>query len=386
MELNLKYPLSYKSRMGGVLAIHGDNGLTKNKKKLLYTCSLCSRDKELYPLMFASSKIHLDSGKTSCGCSKKPEWSPDQYLVRVARVAESVGILVKGYTGVFKGNLTEVNFVCSIHGGFSNTVANVLSNDISPCSDCARTHAGYSGRLSKDTVIGRFTASGQFPLGPTFTPTSTLNKWIYHCPICSVDEYHKAGLCDGRFVSHRTSLEKGYLPCRCSIYPRLTKEQAKFKLSNIVRSYQINNKRFSSVVDFSKYIKCLSNGDHLLDYNKLQQDMPREYRKNKLDNLYVLKMYDGIEVMIKVGRTFNLKERFIPYKRLYSIELLLCVTDNHETIKKLEKQLLNNLSHLRYHPSKFFKGHTECLNIEATDILTEEFIMKTSRGITDDGF
>ena len=55
---------------GGVLIVKDDNGLKGNKKRYILECSVCSKDKKLWPYgSIYSSKSSILKGNIPCGCS-----------------------------------------------------------------------------------------------------------------------------------------------------------------------------------------------------------------------------------------------------------------------------------------------------------------------------
>lgn len=374
METKLKYPLAYKSRLGGILAVHGDNGSGRPTRKLMYTCSICSIDRELYPVMFKTTFNHLQRGTTSCGCSKRPILTEKQYLIKLGRVAKEMGVSVVGLAEPMKGKNTLVSISCPVHGTSKSILSNALHRLESPCKKCSSTLTGYRNRLPEDIIVKRFLKTGRFVQGTTFKRSHDPEEWYINCPLCKVDEYGLAGLCDGVFISNKTSLEKGHIPCRCAMSPRLTKDQLIFKTEKIIGSYERNNNVFRCDRDNDYYIKSSKGEGYSVDFSKINYDFPRAHRDEKPDNLYVVVLSNKDEKFLKVGRTIDLKERFLPYKRIYNLELLSSVKGTHGEIKALERRLLNSLQESKYTPIKYFKGYTECLDYSMAALLTEQYL------------
>lgn len=85
------------------------------------------------------------------------------------------------------------------------------------------------------------------------------SKWDCWCPVCSEDEYTKAGLCTGTFTVSNSQLFQGRLPCRCGNGEntgRLTQEQKEFKVKNICDKEGL---KFLSLVNTSVNWKCKNN-------------------------------------------------------------------------------------------------------------------------------
>lgn len=84
--------------------------------------------------------------------------------------------------------------------------------------------------------ISDFMSTGKFKEGTKFWKSERVDSkgahqhWNYTCPICSHDEYVKAGLCSGVFESASTHLKRGKISCRCSSFYRWTKDQYAYRI------------------------------------------------------------------------------------------------------------------------------------------------------------
>jgi hypothetical protein len=80
-------------------------------------------------------------------------------------------------------------------------------------------------------------STGSFIEGTTFTrtPEKIYNTYVWNvtCPICSHDDYVKAGVCSGVFPAVVSTLQSGALPCRCAKNHVPTKIQREYELSKV---------------------------------------------------------------------------------------------------------------------------------------------------------
>lgn len=124
---------------------------------------------------------------------------------------------------------------CTIHGiEFPSTVTTLFSSHHN-CPVCKREDATRKKTKPSDDYAKDFMATGKFAEGTTFTRTDRRDcqdkryNWVVHCPVCAVDEYAQAGLCDGNFMANWPGLSKGRQSCRCGPNPTFTDEQWLFR-------------------------------------------------------------------------------------------------------------------------------------------------------------
>lgn len=182
--------------------------------KVGHSCPKCSRDLQSQ----RSSKV----------------W--EEYFPRIKAIADAKGYAIEGHRE-WKGYRTKLKLVCPLHGEFNNTsIHNFLSGN--GCPICGRESRGKSQLLSDDIHVKEFMSTGKFKEGTTFKRNTSKvdakggkSYWDYTCPVCSNDEYVKAGVCTGVFTSSTGNLKRGTLPCRCSTAYRFTKPQWEYRLT-----------------------------------------------------------------------------------------------------------------------------------------------------------
>ena len=220
------------------LTVIGWDGERRNGAKY-YTlfCSVCSNDPELFgDGIFKATKHCLTQGKIPCGCATHPRWTDNQYRIRLKRVCDSKGYLIRGISEDFVGGNTQVKLECTHDGNvWEVSYKHILEGN--SCRKCAN----LSKRKSDESQIEKFMKTGSFPEGTRFFRTnrkdmSGKSYWKYFCPVCSNDVFVQEGLCSGLFEMQESNLIKGSMRCRCSDKIFWTKEQREFQIKGALSS------------------------------------------------------------------------------------------------------------------------------------------------------
>lgn len=99
------------------------------------TCSVCSKDTELFREPFLTTTNSLNSGKFPCGCGR-PRWKPYQYQVLIERLLKNtIWRFVKFTTDIPK-SVDKVKLNCQLHGDFYLSY-NTLNTQKQGCGFCA---------------------------------------------------------------------------------------------------------------------------------------------------------------------------------------------------------------------------------------------------------
>lgn len=246
-EWSLTRP-TFETPKGGVLTVVGWKGKRGSLKYYVTTCNICKNDSELFgQACFSILKNRLVKGVIPCGCSVHPRWSEEQYKIRVEREVKIRGYAFKGWGGVFEGAKTRCSLTCPEHGVWNTTsIHRFFRGDGCPrCADKIRIphlrvphlcRLDLKPNLREDSFhIKKFMSFGSFLPGTEFWRSENKDKngqgyWKYTCPKCSHDEYVKAGLCNGVFEGHYSSIGRGCLACRCSSLYKWTQEQKEFQI------------------------------------------------------------------------------------------------------------------------------------------------------------
>lgn len=316
---------------GGKLRVIAYQGRDTSKKNRIYQveCEVCSRDIELFPeKYFLISKSNIIAGNIPCGCSKNHKWSEAQTLIRLRRKTEGK-LFIYGIVGDFKGHTTKIKWRCLIHPGDRVTSVNDL-NDNKMCSVCqGRYPVGTHRKLEEEEAYKRCVEAckekGYIPLRfkQEYTGTGTA-RFLYECKEhgiqeSSYDNMIREGRCRSCHIAKRTSLGTfGYY----GWYPDRADED-----------------------DFL-YILCFNHDSY-----------------------------------IKIGRTFNIKQRFYNLKRESGdkdIATLMLLKGSHEAVYRTEQYLHKTLRKLGLHYDSGWSKET--FKMESLPIILEK--LNNVKGMT----
>jgi hypothetical protein len=333
-------------------------------------CSVCSKDKELWPYGSINASVHaLNSGTVPCGCSKSTRWTEDQYSTLIRRSCEEKDLKFLGFVGEFKGKYTKLKLLCNKCGREWDT--SVTANLLNSNAGCRSCNFRNSSMLSDEDATNKILGTGKFKEGSIFK--RDLSKvdgeghssiFEMYCPVCSEDEFVQAGVCDGKFTSSYNNLISGWVPCRCSKThlwdtPTRThqlsetcnniggnflkwvdpKGYTSSKYSRFLWKCEKGHKRDSSVDTFLRKPVCgvCSQGSGNGYY---------EHRKEEKDYLYVIICDNNF---LKIGRSFDLERRFNEFRNrngVKEIQLLNTFTAKHLDVYKTEQSVHNYLEHM----------------------------------------
>lgn len=396
----------FHTQKGGVLKVIGKE-VIKRKVVYLCKCSVCSRDKELFPFPFKITKASLLKGVSPCGCSKSPKWKKFQYKIRIERLCKDKNYTFLGFNKNYKGVDTKLNLKCNLDGHqWGSTNIDGLFNSKIGCPACGKEVIRLATSKKDSDCIKMFLSTGKFPTGYAFkrnknlvNSTNRKEFWDCTCPICSNDEYVKAGVCTGIFTTRHGTLRSGSLPCRCSELRYLwTKEQREYKIKDLcekegltflgwIGEYSGNFSKFqwkckeghlcerSTVAAFiNKRSRCdiCSRLGNNFGYYKT--------RKREQDNLYVILLEKGRESFIKVGRSFDVEKRIkrIKEESGYHITIVKTLKSTHENVFRSEQLIHKTYKDYQYTPETYFEGITECFDkeiIESVVLYSESILL-----------
>lgn len=393
--------VQFTTPKGGILTAKQIN--TKGKDpRYICECSLCSEDKELFPYgSIVGSRSRLINGGCPCGCGRNPRWSEEQNIVRVTRKCKERGYTFHGWYGEYKGS--RKTYLDLYNPETNNrwktaTIDNFLRGMGDPLE-------GINNRRklrTKDVKyhVNCFREAG-FSDGYNFWKSDRKNNkgwcnhWNYTCPACSNDEYVKAGVCTGVFESTRNNLRAGKKACRCSKSYRWTQEQREYQIKKVCEEegltfvgwrgqYKNSNSKFNwlceknhncstSIDKFLSGRRCKDCG--ILKTKENSQGNGYGYypdRVNEKDYLYILN-FNGR--YIKVGRSFNLHQRFnqLAIKSKIAREdtkILKIYTSNHQIVYDTEQWLHSELRErgFEYNESDGLWS-TELFDLDCIDVL-----------------
>lgn len=226
---------SYETKFGNTLTVKSFK--TENQKSL-YTleCSVCSKDKELFPTgSIVTSGDSIRNKRCVCGCNPKYKFKKFQYLIEINRRCKDLGYVFKGFNGEYNGCNTKLLLYNPKTGNLwdKTSIQTFLSGVQDPQEHFNTLTERFT--LSDEVYKERLKISRLFLEGTEFYKLEG-RRWQYWCPLCSEDKYVKAGVCSGVFESNVSHLMEGKKSCRCSGRYRWTKEQREFQIKEMFAS------------------------------------------------------------------------------------------------------------------------------------------------------
>ena len=289
----------------------------------LVSCSICSKDTEMFPDLFKTDNGRLSRGSIPCGCTKKTRLDKRQQTLRAARLASERGYILEGFVTdnwTTKGKLKLYN---PSNGSRWETasIGSLLSGEGCPIEGRSTTGNKNSKPLADIELQAR--AAGTLQDHHKLKEVNN-KRCLLICEKCAVDEYSKGGVCNGVFLTKKSYLREGWLPCRCSSSPKYTIAQKEFKARSIIEAEggeftslgldrvtlnyvckegHRNSQNFNSYVnDRDRCRRCITGAGVYNGYYS--------HREQEPDELYVAKLTIGGTSFIKVGRSFNTRGRF----------------------------------------------------------------------------
>lgn len=354
---------TFPTPKGGVIKVTTFSGKRSGSSKL-YTCecSICNSDEELFPEPFLVTRTYLTGSKSNeprfpCGCGKR-RWTKIQYKIRILRECESRGYTFLGFCE-WEGVHTKLKLECGVDQFLWETtsIANFLLGV--GCPECSRVKRSKP----KETMVKLFFESGEFKEGTIFTRNLTrrtkqgsLAFWDMYCPTCSNDEFVQAGLCSGVFTAVHSSLQEGYIPCRCGRYSH-TQEQQEFRIKRLCEEEGLTFLGWKDgyTGNHSKMLWICAEG-HLCDTSEVKtfleggrcktcRDLSsgvNGYYKERVGEVDYLYLMDFL-VSDKVGRSFDVEDRRVSLKTVAGLkqkpEVLQVYTATHQVIYDTEQEI-----------------------------------------------
>lgn len=333
---------TFPTPKGGIVTVVGVHSKRSNgAARFAIKCSICSEDEELFPLgALKASKKDLLDGKTSCGCSNSYAYSPKQYDIKLKRFSCNNEYKYVKQIGNFKGDRTKIELYNPVTKSTwkSSDIRHYLRGKTGDPS-LKLDKIAMNSRKDDAVLIKEFIKSGAFHERTVFCrdideSNRSTRHFKYKCPLCSEDDYVKAGICNGIFSAAIASLKKGMLACRCNKSYKWNEKEMELKLSNVLK---IHNSEFNNFVGKYKNLSCEFEwtctyghknksliGNFLYtkpkseEFNRCKTCL-KDYRKTiagfygwyperaeEEDNLYVI-IFDN--KYFKVGRAFNIDDR-----------------------------------------------------------------------------
>ena len=377
----------FSTPKGGVLTVVGvSEEKSGSSNKFICECSICSKDEGLWPYgSIQTIKGNLTQGAIPCGCNKSPKWTKTQYELRAKRKSSELGWSFKGWAEEFKGNKTKIILLNDDTGNeWSTSYLNDLFADKAADPYESKGKRSKSKTIPDEIHIKEFIQKCGFSKGYTFWKSPRLSRegssiyWYYTCPVCSNDEFVKEGICDGIFEQIGKHLKRGVKSCRCSDTYRWSENQTMYKINKVCKEeglifigWENENNYVNLRLEF-KWLcpKGHENTTWVKDFLGKHNSRCRTcsyvdnsefgYYPNRVDEKDYLYIINFNSRYIKIGRSFNINERFRGSKGLLklskisreNIKILQVFTSNHQTVYDTEQWLHEELTDRGFYYNK----------------------------------
>lgn len=151
----------------------------------------------------------------------------EEYTRRATNEAKLRGHQLLSVVKITQARLSVVTAVCEIGHTYTAQLFLFLKG-LGVCKVCSSAAPRHYRRLEPD-----FSKSG-LAEGTVVERHLDTRYCSVVCPLCSNDEYVRAGLCSGVFVCNIGSTKAGFKTCRCSKNYRWTQEQREYYLRKIL--------------------------------------------------------------------------------------------------------------------------------------------------------
>jgi hypothetical protein len=368
MKENTLIGSKFQTPSGGELTVVNDNGLKGKAKRYICTCSVCSKDEELFPYgSIITHRYTLISGGCPCGCSKKVNWKEWQNKIRVQRECEKRDYIFHGWHGKYKGNNTYLDLEMMVTGVRWDTTS--LSSLIKGVGNIQEgwVKTGKALRKTDRDMIKCFMNTGKFLDGTKFWRSENTDhkghktRWNYICPNCSNDEYVQAGLCSGIFENSGYHLKQGQRSCRCHNRYIWTLEQRDYQINKICNDENLTflglisedevykvvwlclqgHRNITTITNFIAGKRCRVCRDLTSSTNGYYSS-----RKDEKDYLYIINFYGKY---LKVGRSFDIDRRLKELAIASNINsrlitVISVLTSTHQEVYDTEQWLHEELT------------------------------------------
>lgn len=383
-EWSLTRP-TFPTPKGGTLTVVGWSGRNGSQKKYVVECNLCRGDKELHgDGVYKITKGGLVRGQVPCGCAKCHKFSKHQWEVRIRRVAEEKGLKFISFIGEFKGARTKLALLCPNHGFWDSTTVSSFVLQGCGCPTCKISLLSEANTKDTEGYIAEFMATGKFHRATKFwrserkTSRGFCGYWFYECPVCNVDEYAKAGLCNGIFEILGCQLKKGHLACRCSKQYKYTEEQWTFRMEKETKNNDhVLVKWLSKPGRFKKFqYLCPHHGEQVATANNYLsgRGCPICAGKNQ-QQCYINQVFDGdliVSLKFGIAKDSSRRTRDQNSSNLFKMgQIGIWEFPSVKSCKAAEKQCKKELECGVLSKRDLEDGHTETTHIKNLDRIIE---------------
>ncbi|CAL9961504.1 endonuclease [Vibrio phage F99] len=157
------------------LKVVGSERVKGRGREFILECAVCSKDKGLWPKGSINSiKSSLVNRQIPCGCSKKPEWSEDQFKTLVQRECNQRAYIFHGWGGDFKSAHTKLDLENPVTG--NRWQSNSINNFLNLGSGDPYFGSGYSTELDGRLYLVEWFGFGESYLKKGITNKETLTR------------------------------------------------------------------------------------------------------------------------------------------------------------------------------------------------------------------
>lgn len=347
------------------------------------TCSICSKDKEVFPNPFITTLQSVKRNFPKCGCSPQYNYSPEQYSIICRRnstdLTKFVGFTLTYDDGDLINSSHKLILHCTKHDIDWDTrnIREFLKNP----SHCTLCESEYK---SKRVSINWINETRLYNDVIQTIVAEDKKHVSYVCPICIKDPE----LYPPTFRLHKSDWRCGKNACGCSRSYRYSPEQYSLLCSRECKSRVDSTfmgiiPEYDGKVRYNSKIKvsCDIHDNHgVWDTCSIEKYLYRhagcpvcarlntyfglyENRMGELDTLYLIRFKSKTddESFIKIGRTFDIPERTSDFIKLYNIEILETIQDIHLLVYIRETSIHKTLTNYSYTPNIGFGGSVrEC--------------------------
>lgn len=207
------------------------------------------------------------------------------------------------------------------------------------------------------------------------------SKCKYKCPVCSNDEYVKAGICSGIFNSNPDFILRGGLSCRCKSRYNWSEEQYLYKAKKILQdedNYDIVSVKKEPYKGVFVTYDCKYHGHQVCTFKNLSKGKRCFKCANKNHEFcYILEVTDSKNTFLKFGVAKNVERRVIEHKsnnQGYKFKILDKFRYKDPNTCLLVEKMVKSKVVRFLDASSNFKGYTETCDLSFYNEITE--IMK----------
>lgn len=370
VDYNIDFPVDEKYTVIGVEA--GKNRIYHIK------CSVCSKDKELFPNHFKSARPSFKRGNVCCGCSKNYKYNSEQLKVLLKRKAEELKVSINLLGDSLEKESPIIFYCCDKSEGKETTVRRFLHK-----TSCYCSHKDEHWRTGQTKKHLEEVYKGQYD---NFKFNKITGLWDFECSTCKYDEFVMAGLCSGVFSASSSRLSKTKIPvCRCATAPILTPDQNLYRCVKTsgegyeVTGYEEPYKGVYTLIGFvcPKGNKNIATVMSFLTGRRCTCCTDSGFNKSKDGSLYVVKWehISGIN-FLKYGITNRdieerIKEQYREASEGFSYEILKVFRGSGEDVSGIERKIREEVGGRYASPYLFPDGWTEtCSTNKASTIFS----------------